>query len=236
MSTSDRWRCQPAGVCREILTGKFRIIARELRCWSWRGCAIGTWILKWRRTAPVKKAGIVTSWITVVISSAGGVIVTLLGAVTGGAIASRSQKRHWTRDKQVDACAVVVSESTRAQLAMRRLWRHGEKVDWTAWNQALAMISLVGTPATIARARGMDEAFWRCTERIKELGNFDERYWEEILDDLESVRLEFINEARQQVVRVGSRLDKLPIVRPPIALTTDDTFASAAPNEMSTQE
>lgn len=182
------------------------------------------------------EGGIVTSWITVLISSAGGVIVTLLGAVTGGTIASRSQKRHWTRDKQVEACALVVSESTRAQLAMRRLWRHGEKVDWTVWNQALAMISLVGTPATIGRARGMDEAFWRCTERIKELGGFDERRWDEILDELESARLKFINEARQQVVRVGSRLEELPIVRPPFALATDDAPAAAAPNEMSTQE
>jgi hypothetical protein len=119
---------------------------------------------------------------------------------------------------------------------MRRLWRHGEKVDWTAWNQALAMISLVGTPATIVEARAMDEAFWRCTERIKELGSFDERRWEEILDDLESARLKFINEARQQVVRVGSRLDRLPTVRPPIALASGDPFASAAPTGVSAKE
>lgn len=164
----------------------------------------------------------VTSWITVVVSSAGGVIVTLLGAVTGGAIASRSQKRYWTRDKQVDACAVVVSESTRAQLAVRRRWRHGEKVDWTVWNQALAMISLVSTPAAIAAAHAMDEAFWRCTQRIRELGSFDERHWSEIVEDLESARLRFINEARQEVVGLGNRLERLPIMRPHTGLATDD--------------
>jgi hypothetical protein len=178
----------------------------------------------------------VASWITVAISSAGGVFVTLLGAVTGGAIASRSQKRYWTRDKQVDACAAVVSESTRAQLAMRRLWRHGEKVDWTVWNQALAMISLVGTPEVIDAAGSMDEAFWRCTERIKELGSFDERYWSEILDDLESARLEFINRARQEVVGVRTGLGRLPVMRPPSAFAADDPVAPTATSEISTQE
>jgi hypothetical protein len=98
------------------------------------------------------------------------------------------------------------------------------------------MISLVGTGATITSARGLDEAFWRCTERIKELGSFDERHWEEVLEDLESSRLKFINDARQQVVRVGSRLDQLPVVRPPAALSADDALGPAAQNEMSTQE
>lgn len=229
LSTSGRRRYQTAGAQRRP-AGEFRIIAGGLRC---RYRQVDTGAVP---DCASHEAVVVTSWMTVVISSAGGVIVTLLGAVTGGAIASRSQQRHWTRDKQLDACAVVVSESTRAQLAMRRLWRHGEKVDWTVWNQALAMVSLVGTPATIARARGMDEAFWRCTEQIKELGSFDERHWEEILDDLESTRLEFINEARQQVVRVGSSLDQLPIVRPPSGLGRDDAPASAGLNEISTQE
>jgi hypothetical protein len=81
--------------------------------------------------------------------------------VAGGTIAGRSQKRHWTRDKQVEACSAIISESTRTQLALRRGWRHGEKIDWNGWNQALALISLVGTPAAIAAADTMDAVFWR---------------------------------------------------------------------------
>ena len=115
-----------------------------------------------------------TSWIPIVASSAGAAVVTLFGAVTGGAIASRTQRRHWTRDKQVEACTAIVSESTRTQLALRRLWRHGEKVDWYGWNQALALISLVGTPKSIAAADKMDAVFWNSTSRMDEAGTFDE--------------------------------------------------------------
>jgi len=53
-----------------------------------------------------------TGWITIVVSGGSGAVVTLVGVVTGGVLASRSQGRHWLRDKQVDACAVVVQQST----------------------------------------------------------------------------------------------------------------------------
>jgi hypothetical protein len=142
----------------------------------------------------------VTDWIPVVISSAGAAVVTLLGAITGGVIASRSQKRHWIRDKQVDACAAIVAESTRGQLAMRRLWRRGEKVDWGPWNQALALISLTGSPGTIAAAEEMDAMFWRSTLRMGSAETFDEKIWTQIVEDLQSVRLGFINCARKDIV------------------------------------
>jgi hypothetical protein len=49
-----------------------------------------------------------TASIAILVSGASGAVVTLVGVVTGGVIASRSQRRQWLRDKQVDACAVVV--------------------------------------------------------------------------------------------------------------------------------
>jgi hypothetical protein len=85
-------------------------------------------------------------WLAVLVSAASGVVVTLAGVVTGGLIASRSQRRQWTRDQQAGSCATVIQESVRVQLALREWWRHGQRADWTAWNQALAMIWLVGTP------------------------------------------------------------------------------------------
>jgi hypothetical protein len=173
----------------------------------------------------------VTDWIPVVVSSAGGALVTLLGAVTGGAIASRSQRRHWTRDKQVDACAAIVAESTRAELAMRRLWRRDEKVDWKPWNQALALISLVGTHAAIAAAEKMDARFWHSTLRMEKLGTFDEASWSEIVQDLRSVRLDFINVAREEIVGASHGLERLPIILPPVRpgrLGTNQPGTSAA--------
>jgi hypothetical protein len=156
----------------------------------------------------------VTSWIPIVVSSAGAAAVTLLGAVTGGAIAGRSQRLYWTRDKQVEACTAIVSESTRTQLALRRLWRRGDNVDWNGWNQALALISLVGMPTAIAAADKMDAVFWHSKSRMDVAGAFDENIWADIVRELESARLSFINGARQEVIGVGVRLQRLPIARP----------------------
>ena len=106
-------------------------------------------------------------WLAILISGASGAAVTLLGVVTGGVIASRSQRRQWIRDRQIDACAVLIQESTRMQLALRQQWGQQEKPDWTAWNQVLATIWLVGPPAVRAEARRMDRIFWLCGARIK---------------------------------------------------------------------
>jgi ribosomal protein L39E len=148
-------------------------------------------------------------------------VVTLLGAVTGGAIAGRSQRTHWRRDKQIEACTAIVSESTRTQIALRREWRRNEKVDWIPWNEALAMISLVGTPNTIHSAEDMDAAFWSSTSHMEEVGTIDETTWAEIVRILESKRLDFINVARREVVGLNNRLNRLPISRPTWHLGAD---------------
>jgi hypothetical protein len=170
----------------------------------------------------------VTSWIPIVASSAGAAVVTLLGAVTGGAIGSRSEKQHWTRDKQIEACTAIVSESTRTQLALRRLWRRGEKVDWYGWNQALALISLVGTPTSIAAADKMDAAFWNSTSQMDKAGAFDEAIWANIVQQLETARLSFINEARREIIGVSVALERLPIARP---ATSKNRLYTAEDNE-----
>jgi hypothetical protein len=96
-----------------------------------------------------------TSWITIVVFGASGAVVTLVG----GVLASRSQRRQRLRDKQVEACAVVVQQSTTIRLALPRQWKHQDRPDWTAWNQALAMTWLVGTSAVREAANQMDRAF-----------------------------------------------------------------------------
>jgi hypothetical protein len=70
--------------------------------------------------------------------------MALLGAVTGGVIASRTQGRQWLREQRIDAYAAVIQEPTRMQLAVRSEWRRGGRPDWTIWNLALALIWLVG--------------------------------------------------------------------------------------------
>jgi hypothetical protein len=99
-------------------------------------------------------------------------------------------------------------------LELRRLWRHGEKVDWYGWNQALALISLVGTPKSIAAADKMDAVFWNSTSRMDEADAFDEGIWADIVQRLETARLSFINEARRELIGVSVDLERLPIARP----------------------
>ena len=121
---------------------------------------------------------------------------------------------------------------------MRRLWRRDEKVDWKPWNQALALFSLVGTPAAIAAAEKMDTMFWQSTLRIEKLGTFDETNWSEIVQDLQSVRLEFINVAREEIVGMRHGLERLPIIVPPVRPArpgTNQTTTSATPADADPQ-
>ena len=69
------------------------------------------------------------------------------------------------------------------------------------WNHALALISLVATPAAIAAAEKMGATFWNSTLRMEKRGAFDEASWSEIVQDLRSVRLDFINVARKRSSR-----------------------------------
>ena len=46
-------------------------------------------------------------------------VSALLGVPMGGFLTGRVQKRQWARGQQIEACAAIVVESTRVQLALR---------------------------------------------------------------------------------------------------------------------
>jgi hypothetical protein len=101
----------------------------------------------------------VTGWVPIVASGASGAVVTLLGVVTGGVVSSRSQRRQWNRDKQVEACTTGIREAAPMQLELLRLRRGRHDIEWTAWNQAMAVLWLVGSPRLVAQAYRMDRLF-----------------------------------------------------------------------------
>jgi hypothetical protein len=146
----------------------------------------------------------------VIASSAGAAAVTLLGVAAGAVLSSRGQRRHWSRDREIEACKSVLVESTRCQLALLRNWRRDEEVDWTAWNEALALIWLVGTPKVITAAYHMDEVFWQRGEST------DEQAWRSARDEMETARLEFINAVRAGVLRSPEQLHQRLVARPPL--------------------
>jgi hypothetical protein len=137
--------------------------------------------------------------------------------VTGGVLSSRSQRRQWLHDKQVDACAVVVQESMTMQLALMRQSKNQDVPDWTAWNQALAMIWLVGTAQMREAAKQMDRAFWLCGARIKSGWLTGKDAWAKDRDAMELSRRDFINAARREPVDAGELVADVPVARPPLA-------------------
>ena len=103
------------------------------------------------------------------------------------------------------------------QLALRQQWQREEQTDWTAWNQILAMIWLVGTPALQAEARRMDRVFWLCGTRIKRGQITGEAEWAVARDEMEVARRDFINAARREVVDTKAFVDDVPVARPPLS-------------------
>ncbi len=143
-------------------------------------------------------------------SSGGAAVVTLAGVAVGAVLTYRAQKRHWLRDKQIEACIAVTAEATRTEHALRREWKHGERPDWVGWNQVLAAIWLVGVPAVVEAAQNIDGAFWRESARIRSGKVADEEAWLELRNVLKTVQLDFINAARIHVVGTGSPLRAFP--------------------------
>ena len=43
--------------------------------------------------------------VTLIITTIGAVLTTLLGVCAGSVLSNRTQQRQWTRDRQADACA-----------------------------------------------------------------------------------------------------------------------------------
>jgi hypothetical protein len=125
------------------------------------------------------------------------------------------------------------------QLALRQRWCGGASADWTAWNQALAMVWFVGTPAVRAGARRMDRIFWLCSARIQNGHVADEADWAAVRDEMEVARRDFINAARRDVVDTKESADDVPVARPSLAEihqlfgtnTTDGDYATSEPSQ-----
>lgn len=153
----------------------------------------------------------------ILISTAGAGSASLAGVAVGAALSSRSQRRHWARDKQIDACKAIVVESTRAQIGLRQTLTGGDAVDWAGWNEALAFTWLVCSPDVAHAARLMDEVFWRYGARIKDKQLIGEEAWGQARDAMEKARLMFINVARVEITGWDTPLAEVPNARPPLS-------------------
>jgi hypothetical protein len=161
---------------------------------------------------------------TVIVTTIGAVSTTLLGVLAGSILSSRSQKRQWSRDRQADACAQVLRESSNILIEFNRLTRQPVEpvadgatvptpMDWKPWNEALAMIVLVADHEIVEAAQAIDAQIWPVHQQIKR-GWIPAGGWLKLRDAIEARRERFVNVARKRRPRrvhlcAGLRADPL---------------------------
>jgi hypothetical protein len=155
----------------------------------------------------------------VILTSMGAVLATLLGVLTGSALSNRSQRRQWSRDRQADACAQVLRESSNVLIEFARLAgqrvnpapdgvRVATSMDWRPWNEALAMVNLVADHDIVEAAHAIDAEFWPVHQLIKR-GWAEDGDWPGLRDPIEVRRQNFANAARKHLAPPGPPLHRL---------------------------
>jgi hypothetical protein len=81
------------------------------------------------------------------------------------------------------------------------------------WNEAIAIINLVGHKDMTAAAHRMDEVFWKSNASIQRSEISNDEAWAAIRDDMEASRLAFINAARLHLLGSHDRIPRL-LARP----------------------
>ena len=140
----------------------------------------------------------------------GGLVATVLGVILGAILTNRSQDSSWTRDRQLEAYSAIIRESTRAQLQLRnQLKQRVPRVDWMPWNEALALIGLLGTPELVRLAQAMDRAFWQASSAVNSGKPVSEESWIRLREPLEATRLAFLNAARRTISKDAVVIERL---------------------------
>lgn len=93
--------------------------------------------------------------------------------------------------------------------------------DWTPWNEAMAVIQLVGLSEMAVEVHKMDKVFWESSSSIDHGQVTDDEAWATIRDAMEGARLRFTNAARRKLVGGSEPLSRLAW-RPPAAARTED--------------
>jgi hypothetical protein len=159
------------------------------------------------------------SW-TVIVSTAGGVVTTLLGVVVGGLLGRRSQDRHWLKDTKASAYRALLREYTRAEFDVRRAYLSmlkATEVDWARWGAAVTELSLVADDEVVAAAQGISDLLVRM-DRYVHSGQRDEDQWQLLQHALVDAQMGFVNVARRSLSRVQPALNIRvggPLIREP---------------------
>jgi hypothetical protein len=160
----------------------------------------------------------------VAVSAVGAVLATLLGVLAGSLLSNRSQSRQWSRDRQADACAQVVRESSNLLIEFTKLvWQPPDPaadgmnvptpIDWRPWNEALTVLDLVADHAIVEAAHAVDEQIWLVHQQVKR-GWVPVGGWIALRDLVDARQQDFVNIARRRLAADGPPLRRLT-GRPP---------------------
>jgi hypothetical protein len=138
---------------------------------------------------------------TVLAPMVGGVLAALVGGTLGVWLGHRSEARQWARNSRMDAYAELMRRYAEVYftLTLPESADGRTKVNWSEWNRALAVVSMVARAPVAAQALRVDEALWRLT--LTATGAVDADGWRGLREPLEAAVLEFVNLAREELVR-----------------------------------
>lgn len=116
----------------------------------------------------------------VLLTAAAGILAILLGVGLGVVLTRRQQVDAWSRDRQVDGCAVVVRASRYVHRVLRDLYLGRVTqvdLDWRPWTEPRAVVDVVTRPDVVAVAHVMDEAIWRASYAARDNSGMGEEAW-----------------------------------------------------------
>jgi hypothetical protein len=145
----------------------------------------------------------------------------------------RSRQVQSDRDVRINAYAELLRSSVDVHDHVAGPWREGQiiEVGWTDWNRSLAVVALVAPAHVAEAAHRIDEAYWRLGRQVGP-GPMSQDQWEGVAEQMERARLNFVNEARRELIGPRSGLDRVggrPPANDPIWRAAELRQAEALP-------
>ncbi|MDR7275076.1 hypothetical protein [Catenuloplanes atrovinosus] len=140
---------------------------------------------------------------TLIATTGGGAVSTLLGVVAGGLLGRRSQDRQWLRETKAAAYRELLREYTRIEFDVRRAYLGQldvRELDWPRWGAAVTELTLVADEPVAAAAHELAEALVGL-ERYVHTGDRDDEHWRALLHAVAGAQVRFVNAARRSLSR-----------------------------------
>ncbi|GAB7035709.1 hypothetical protein AB0G35_15640 [Streptomyces sp. NPDC021749] len=136
-----------------------------------------------------------------IVTTGIGAAATILGILIGGVVGRRNQNQQWLRDTQAAAYAAYLREFTAIEIELREAYldHRPNTADWAPFNAALTSLSLVAAPDVAHAAGDLTDAVGRFALMVADQGPRDRDGLRQIMSDLASGQVAFVNAARRSL-------------------------------------